>query len=93
MIATHTSEPVAVWLDDAGAPTRLVFRNVRYRVIDTPTRLPHQAWLSYRSERPTESSDRSTLGWRVTGRSTTDETLVFDLRLQPSGWVVENVFA
>jgi len=93
MIATHTSEPACVWLDEAGAPTRLFYRNLRYRVIDTPTRLPHEPWLSCSSDRSSASSDRSALGWRVTGRSATDDTLVFDLRFQPSGWVVENVFA
>ncbi|KQM83645.1 hypothetical protein ASE68_10810 [Agromyces sp. Leaf222] len=93
MIATHTSEPVVVWLDEAGAPTRLVFRNLGYRVIDTPTRLPHDAWLSCGSDHSGALPDRSPLGWRVTGRSSHDEILVFDLRLQPTGWIVENVFA
>ncbi|MRG58782.1 hypothetical protein GE115_02680 [Agromyces sp. CFH 90414] len=89
----HTSEPVAVWLDQAHAPTRLVYRNVEFRIIDSPTRLPRHAWLASSAESASQRMDQAEPGWRVTGCADTQETRVFDLRLLPRGWIVENVFA
>ena len=83
MIATQAAEPVAVWLDEADAPIRLVYRSTRFRVIDTPTQLPREH----------AHDDGQATGWRVTGVSASDELLVFDLKLLPSGWVAEHVFA
>ena len=84
-------EPVAVWLDPSGLPVRLVYCGIRYRVIDTPTRLGVEPeWPSGISHPPADVTLAP--GWRATGRAENGELLVFDLRLAPTGWVVEQVF-
>ncbi|WP_395242761.1 hypothetical protein ACGGZK_11310 [Agromyces sp. MMS24-K17] len=92
MQAKKRSEPVAVWLDAVGQPARLVFHGARFRVIDTPTPLPrHPEWPSGITHPPADVVLAP--GWRVTGRSEGAELLVFDLRLEPDGWVAEAIFA
>ncbi|GAA1521944.1 hypothetical protein GCM10009761_25490 [Agromyces terreus] len=92
MYVAADDEPVAVWLDAAGAPTRLVYRGIRYRVIDTPTKLGVEPeWPSGISHPPAEVTLAP--GWRATGRAENHDLLVFDLRLAPNGWVAEHVFA
>lgn len=84
--------PVAVWLDSADRPVRLVYRGARYTTIDEPTPLPHDIdWPPGITHPPAEPR---TAGWRLTARSTaTGETLVFDLRQAGGGWQVEQVYA
>lgn len=84
-------EPVAVWLDPSGMPARLVYRGIRYRVIDTPTRLGTEPeWPSGISHPPADVELAP--GWRATGRAEHHDVLVFDLRLTSAGWVAERVF-
>ncbi|WP_430648039.1 DUF6504 family protein [Agromyces sp. GXS1127] len=91
MLALSDAEPVTVWLDDADRPARLVFRGVRYRVIDTPTALARNPeWPSGISHPPVGMLPP---GWRVTGRTESHDVLVFDLRLAPAGWVAEATYA
>lgn len=91
MLTTH-AEPVAVWLDGADRPTRLVHRGVRYRVIDQPTALPRTPeWPSGISHPPADVLLAP--GWRVTGRADDDMLLVFDLRHGPNGWTVAATYA
>lgn len=92
MLTANSTEPVAVWLDSSDRPARLVYRGARYRVIDTPTPLPREPeWPSGIGHPPTDVLLAP--GWRMTGRSESSELLVFDLRLAPSGWVVEATYA
>ncbi|WP_157421521.1 hypothetical protein [Agromyces sp. Leaf222] len=91
MLLARDAEPVAVWLDASDLPTRLVYKGTRYRVIDTPTPLPREPeWPSGISHPPADVV--LSLGWRATGRSENDDLLVFDLRLNPTGWVAERIF-
>ncbi|GAA1755217.1 hypothetical protein [Agromyces humatus] len=83
--------PVAVWLDDADRPVRLVYEGARYTTIDIPTPLPGDVdWPTGITHPPAR---RSTRGWRLTARSTvTGEALVFDLRHTGAEWQVEQVY-
>lgn len=91
MLTVNGTEPVAVWLDSFDRPARLVYRGSRYRVIDWPTPLARQSeWPSGIGYPPTDVLLAP--GWRVTGRSEGNETLVFDVRLAPAGWVVEATY-
>ncbi|GAA1955243.1 hypothetical protein GCM10009717_21510 [Agromyces allii] len=91
MFLAADAEPVSVWLDAAGLPSRLVYRSIRYRVIDTPTKLGvDPEWPSGISHPPADVTLAP--GWRVTGRAESDDLLVFDLRLTPTGWIAERVF-
>ncbi|HET6672099.1 MAG TPA: hypothetical protein VFG92_01885 [Agromyces sp.] len=91
MLLTHPS-PVAVWLDGAGRPARLVYQGARYTTVDTPTPLPHDLdWPPNLTHPP---AGPPTTGWRITARdASTSETLVFDLRHTSAGWIVEQVYA
>ena len=92
MLTISDAEPVAVWLDGSERPARLVYHGTRYRVIDTPTPLARQPeWPSGISHPPADVLLAP--GWRVTGRTDDHDVLVFDLRLAPSGWVVEATYA
>lgn len=92
MLTINSTEPVAVWLDPSGRPARLVYHGARYRVIDTPTPLPREPeWPSGIGHPPADVL--LAFGWRVTGRNELDDLLVFDLRLEPQGWVVEATYA
>ena len=84
--------PVAVWLDAADRPARLVYQGTRFTTIDEPTPLPHEAdWPTGITHPPTRSRS---VGWRFTARSTTDgETLVFDLCRAAAEWHVVQVYA
>ena len=91
MLLTHPM-PVAVWLDAADRPARLVYQGTRFTTIDEPTPLPRDDdWPTGITHPPAPSRE---VGWRFTARSTaTGETLVFDLRRAASGWQVEQVYA
>ena len=72
-----TLQRVAVWLDDAGAPLRIVLNGRRYRVTDHPTPLDE---LVLGITHP----PAVTLGWLF---QTTDEygdATVFDVQFQPA---------
>lgn len=70
---THTADIVTVWLDDAGTPTRLVWRGDRYQVTDRPT--PREDLVMGLMHPPRVD------GWRFQGTRDDGQSLVFDVRL------------
>jgi hypothetical protein len=79
MSITHTADAVAIWLDAHGAPARMVWNGIRFRVTDTPTRLgpePELLLSPALTHPPVPLS-----GWRFQGTSRDGESHVFDVRL------------
>lgn len=63
---------VAVWLDDRGRPTRLIWDGERYRVTDTPT--PREELVLGLTHPPRLE------GWRFQGTRADGASKVFDVR-------------
>ncbi|MEO8908425.1 MAG: hypothetical protein ABI310_10200 [Microbacteriaceae bacterium] len=78
MSITHTAEAVAIWLDAHGAPARMVWAGIRYRVTDTPTRLDPDPELLL-SPALTHLPAPVT-GWRFQGTTDGGESHIFDVR-------------
>lgn len=78
-------EAATVWLEQ-GVPARLVFRGQRYRILDTPTRLEVDGWVTHL---PPVSD-----GWRLTADDGSG-SVVLDLRYDPTActWLVTAVYA
>ncbi|HEY5221820.1 MAG TPA: hypothetical protein VIJ18_02045 [Microbacteriaceae bacterium] len=78
MSITHTAEAVAIWLDSQGAPTRMVWAGIRYRVTDTPTRLgpdPDLLLSPALTHLPVLA-----IGWRFQGTADDGGSHIFDVR-------------
>lgn len=73
-----TLQRVAVWLDDAGAPVRIVLNDRRYRVTDHPTPLDGLVL-------GITHSPAVTLGWRFQATDEYGDAMVFDVKFQPAG--------
>ena len=72
-----TLQRVAVWLDDAGAPVRIVLNGRRYRVTDHPTPLDDLViGITHPPAAP--------LGWRFQATDESGEARVFDVQFQPA---------
>lgn len=72
-----TLQRVAVWLDYAGAPVRIVLNGRRYRVTDHPTTLNDLVFgITHPSAAP--------LGWRFQATDEYGDARVFDVQLQPA---------
>ena len=70
-----TLQRVAVWLDDAGAPSRIVLNGRRYRVTDHPTTLDDLViGITHPPAVP--------LGWRFQATDESGDTRVFDVEYQ-----------
>ena len=85
--------PVAVWLDAADRPARLVYQGTAlhdHRRADAAPRRPRLADRHHAS--PDAGTDRSGGGSRPAS-TTTGETLVFDLRRAAAEWHVVQVYA
>lgn len=81
MSITHTAEAVTIWLDSRGAPARMVWAGIRYRVTDTPTRLgpdPELLLSPALTHLPAPVN-----GWRFQGTTDAGESQIFDVR--PAG--------
>jgi hypothetical protein len=88
-------EFVEVWTNDAGAPTRLVWRARRYRVNDMPTPLvgPAEWWEPFAGH--DVSPGRRPLaiaGWRFQASTDDGETHVFDIGHDGAHWRLLRVF-
>ncbi len=80
MIALASRNLVALWFVD-DRPVRMVWRGVRYRVTDVPTRLTEDVFhpaLTHPAER--------FVGWRFQGTSSDGVTRVFDVRKVGDDW-------
>ena len=82
----HTSSgaQIAVWWAN-GAPARIVFRGVWYRVTDTPTRLEDEAVFFVTHPLPV-------VGWRFQGTDPQGQSLMFDIRPEGDGWALIRAF-
>jgi len=69
---TMIADTVAVWVDGAGVPERVVWAGVRFRVTDTPT--PLDLDLSFATHLPFLPT-----AWRFQGTNDQGESLVFDV--------------
>jgi hypothetical protein len=81
MVLTH--EVATVWWEQ-GVPDRMVWRERRWRVSDTPTRLT--ATAEFLPSAMTHAPER-TVGWRFQV-SAGDEAVVVDITPDGDGWVV-----
>lgn len=86
-MATTVTEPATVW-EQAGAPTRLVFRGERWRVTGSPVPLIKEPDVL--PEGLTHPPSRN-VGWRLRVRSEANRSLTADLIRSDTGWVVERV--
>ena len=94
---TEIDEAVAVWTNDDGVPTRLVWRATRYRVSDTPTVWAEVCawWRPFGANRYAVGSlPREIGGWRFQGTSEDGAALVFDVRHDATdrSWRLVRVF-
>jgi len=84
----HT--PIALWLDERNTPRRLVWSGERYRVSDSPTRLP-ELLVEWATHPP-----RGTLGggWRFQATTLSGDCRVFDVRLDTARdeWVLVHTY-
>lgn len=72
-----TGNQVTVWFSN-NRPARIVYRGIRYRVSDTPTRLEDEmAGLTH---------PLPITGWRFQGTDPEGRSLMFDIRDDPEGW-------
>lgn len=86
----HTAHaPVALWLDTAGRPERLVWLGERWRVNDSPTPLEDLAYHPAITHPPARASQP---GWRFQAVAESGEVRVFDVRLDRGEWVILRVF-
>lgn len=87
---TLLRSPVAVWLDDGGKPSRLVWEGRRYRVSDEPTALSELL-----DERVTHLPAVPPVGWRFQGTEGNGESRVFDVRFDPARgqWFLVGTYA
>lgn len=84
MSVLHAADPATVWMHN-GMPVRLVWRGIRYKVTDTPTRFSEL--LFGLTHLPAID------GWRFQGTSGSGESRVFDVK-QTGGaeWEVLRVY-
>ena len=86
---TLVRSPVAVWIDDDGKPSRLVWEGQRYRVSDEPTAL-----ADFLDERITHLPVVPPVGWRFQGTDDSGRSRVFDVRFDParSQWLLVGTY-
>lgn len=85
---TRVDESVTIWLSDDGIPTRLVWRSMRYRVSDTPTRLTatFPGWQNELAADPAFTHlPEPQESWRFQATGESGESLVFDVGREPYG--------
>lgn len=85
-----TGDPVTVWLEDE-LPARMVYKQERWRVIDTPTPLMSEPdWLPP----AITHAPMMRVGWRFTARSEeSGYAEVFDIQKDDATWLVVHRFA
>ena len=89
MSMAHTHHPsngaqIAVWMAN-DAPARIVYRGVRYRVTDIPTRLEDEAVFFVTHPIPV-------VGWRFQATDSQGRSLMFDIRPDGDGWALLRTF-
>jgi hypothetical protein len=70
---------VTVWLAD-GIPARLVADGVRWRVVDTPTRLSAEDLMAVTWHPAMTHPLKVWEGWRFSARNESGDSMVFDVR-------------
>jgi hypothetical protein len=70
---------VTVWFANE-RPARIVYRDIRYRVSDIPTRLEDEM-IGMTHPLPIT-------GWRFQGTDPDGRSLMFDVRDDPAGWIL-----
>ena len=88
MSMAHAHHPsngaaVTVWIANE-APARIVYRGVRYRVTDTPTRLEDEMFMM--------THPLPITGWRFQGTDPQGQSLMFDIRPDGDGWALLRAF-
>ena len=81
---SSTGVQIAVWMANE-APARIVYRGVRYRVTDTPTRLEDEAVFFVTHPLPI-------VGWRFQGTDHQGRSLMLDIRPDGDGWALLRTF-
>ena len=74
---------IAVWLAK-DAPARMIYRGIRYRVTDTPTRLEDEMFMM--------THPLPIIGWRFQGTDPQGQSLMFDIRPDGDGWALIRAF-
>lgn len=80
------STAVVVWFLN-GAPARLVWEGVRYRVTDTPTPLTEDAWNP-----PMTHAAAQIVGWRFQGTTANGHSAMFEIAEGDRSWYVLRVY-
>jgi len=70
---------IAVWMTNE-APARIVYRGIRYRVTDMPTRLEDEMLMI--------THPLPITGWRFQGTDPQGQSLMFDIRRDGGGWAL-----
>ena len=88
MSMAHAHHPargaqIAVWMANE-APARIVYRGIRYRVTDTPTRLEDEMFMM--------THPMPITGWRFQGTDPHGQSLMFDIRPDGDGWALIRAF-
>lgn len=88
MTMAHRDHPaagdqIAVWLAN-NIPSRIVFRGVRYRVTDTPTRLEDDLGAM--------THPLPITGWRFQGTDPGGQSRMFDVRRKGDSWLLIRVY-
>lgn len=80
-------EQLTLWMTVDEVPSRMFYAGRRWRVSDTPTRLPS-------SGRHTKCGDvaESVSGWRFQGTNEDGRSFVFDVYPDVRGWHVHRVY-